>query len=357
VSAGHEVTVLASTAEDVSTWAPVFASGAARDGDVTVERFDAHPADPDHASRLLRHLAAGRGDAATESAWVKAHGPVSTDLLRRVATSDVDAIVLWTYLFATTQLAMPLVSTKSILVPTAHDEPMLRLAVTRGVIALSGGFAFLTPEEQALVADFHDIAGRPAEVVGAGISPGAIGDPARLRARQVDLPPRFALYLGRKDAGKGIAELVAAHDAYRRRGGALALVVAGPGEAVDGAIDLGYVDDETRADLIAACDVLVQPSIRESLSLVLLEAWHAGRPTLANANSEAAAGQTERSGGGLLYVDPTDYGRQLRRLEGDAVLRDSLAGRGSAWVGTQTWDAVVERWNRLLERLVSEASG
>jgi glycosyltransferase involved in cell wall biosynthesis len=326
--------------------------GAASDGAVAVERFPAQPADPVRASRLLRELAVGRGDAATESAWVSAHGPVSRDLLARVALCDAELVVMWTYLFATTQLAMPLVTGKSILVPTAHDEPMLRLAVTRGVMALAQGFAFLTPEERALVADYHDIGDRTAEIVGTGISPAPQGDPARLRARHPEVPARFALCLGRKDAGKGVGELVAAHRAYRRDGGGLGLVVAGPGEPVDGAVDLGYVDEATRADLLAACEVLVLPSAKESLSLVLLEAWQTGRPTLANAYSQAAAGQTERSGGGLVYADDAEYRRQLTRLERSGGLRRELAACGRDWTAKQTWPAAVERWTRLFDRVL-----
>ena len=76
----------------------------------------------------------------------------------------------------------------------------------------------------------------------------------------------------------------------------------------------------TRTDLLDACEVVALPSPHESLSLVALEAWRARRPTLATARSEVLAGQTARSGGGLLYDDARTYGRQLARLAGSPDL-------------------------------------
>src|SRR5262249_34867248 len=90
------------------------------------------------------------------------------------------------------------------------------------------------------------------------------------------------------------------------------------------------------------------PSPWESLSLVALEAWRAGRPTLAYARSEVLAGQTARSGGGLLYTGPRTYARQLERLAGDPSPRAALGRAGRAHRPPLTWDACVGRWQALL---------
>jgi glycosyltransferase involved in cell wall biosynthesis len=113
----------------------------------------------------------------------------------------------------------------------------------------------------------------------------------------------------------------------------------------------GFVDPLTHADLLDACEVVVLPSPHESLSLVALEAWRAGRPTLATGRSEVLSGQTARSGGGLLYLDGPTYARQLSRLAGDPVLRARLAAGGREWVAGQTWDACARRWGSLLARV------
>ncbi len=359
VTAGHDVTVLTTTARDYLHWSPHYAPGQSVDESVTVKRFDAQPANPGAASRLGRGVALGWGGWDREVAWATAQGPISRGLLAELAATahDYEAVALWTYLYATTQLAMPLVSDRAILVPTAHDEPMLRFGITRAIVAMAAGIAYLTPEERRLVHDLHPHArDRQEQVVGTGLAPAPSGDPARARSR-LDLPGRFALYLGRIDPGKGIDRLFAAHAAYRAAGGELGLVVAGrrpDGVPVPGWVtQVGFVDDATKADLLAACEVLVMPSVNESLSLVLMEAWQAGRPTLATAHSDVLSGQTARSGGGVTYRDANDYGSQLRRLAEDTPLRQRLSQDGAAWASGQTWDHAVARWETLLSQVAS----
>ena len=352
-AAGHEMTVLTTTARDHLTWAPFYPAGEGRDGAVLVRRFANAAGDPAAASRHRRALAVARAGWEAERGFALAQGPVSPGLVAALAEERdrYEAIVLWTYLYATTQLAAPIAAGRSVLVPAAHDEPMLRFATTRGVVALADAFAFLTPEEWRLVDDLHGVGRRPAAVVGAGLD-AVWGDAARAR-RAVGLPPRFALYLGRVDAGKGVAELIAAHEAYRARGGELGLVLAGRADehlrVPRWATAPGFVTATTRSDLLAAAEVVVMPSRNESLSLALMEAWQEARPTLATGRSDVLAGQTARSGGGLLYLSPDDYVRQLSRLQVSEPLRAALGAAGAAWAARQTWPAAAERWTSLLE--------
>jgi glycosyltransferase involved in cell wall biosynthesis len=208
--------------------------------------------------------------------------------------------------------------------------------------------AYMTPEEAQLVQDLHGpTAGA---VVGSGVDPAPLGDAGRARRRQ-QLPRRFALYLGRVDASKGLPQLIRAHKGYRRGGGRLGLVLAGRRAGrmrlPRWAVATGFLTEQERADLLAAADVVVLPSPYESLSLVALEAWAAGIPTLANMRSAVLAGQTARSGGGLLY-DSERYVRQLTRLASDDDLRTMLSQRGRAFSAAQSWDEVARGWRRLL---------
>jgi len=359
---GDEVVVYTTTARDYLTWASHYPAGTEHDGDVVVHRFDADRPDPARNAALGRELALGRGDDATERAWARAQGPVAPGMLRALAGARRrhEALALWTYLYATTQLAMPYAPERSVLVPLAHDEPMLRFGLTRGLFALAGGLAFMTPEERRLVDDLHGVGDRPEEVVGAGIDPAPPGEAATTRAA-LGLPPRFALYLGRLDPAKGLDALVRAHTRYRAAGGPLGLVLAGRPTVEmalpDWVVTTGFVDTPTRAGLLAASEVVVLPSPHESLSLVALEAWSAGRPTLATARSEVLAGQTARSGGGLLYTGATTYARQLSRLAADPALREMLGATGAAWTAQHTWDACARRWRSLLARVRAPLTG
>ena len=321
-----------------------------------VHRFPAERPDAARNAALARELSLGGGDDATERAWARAQGPVAPGMLRALAGAGGrhEAVALWTYLYATTQLAMPLVAGRAVLVPLAHDEPMLRFGLTRGLVRLAAGLAFMTPEERRLVDDLHGIGGRPEVIVGAGVDPVPSVDPEPLR-RRLGLPPRFALYLGRVDAAKGLDALVRAHGRYRAAGGPLGLVLAGrPTGGLplpDWVMTTGFVDAPTRAGLLFASEVVVLPSPHESLSLVALEAWSAGRPTLATVRSDVLAGQTARSGGGLLYAGAETYARQLSRLAADPDLRAMLGATGARWASGHTWDACARRWRGLLSQV------
>jgi glycosyltransferase involved in cell wall biosynthesis len=353
---GDEVEVYTTTARDYLTWAPHYPEGTGRDGPVVVHRFAAETPDPALSARLSRALALGAGDDDAERAWARAQGPVAPGMLRALgaARSRPEALAAWTYLYATSQLAMPLAPERTVLVPLAHDEPMLRYGLTRGLVRMAGALAFMTPEERRLVEELHGLDGRPHEVVGAGLAPSPPGDGARARAA-LGLPVRFALYLGRIDPAKGLDALVRAHGRYRAAGGSLGLVLAGR-PTVDMGFPswvqaTGFVDAATRADLLDASEVVVLPSPHESLSLVALEGWAAGRPTLATARSEVLAGQTARAGGGLLYADDLSYSRQLSRLAADPSLRRMLGGGGARWAAGWTWDACARRWRGLLAQV------
>jgi hypothetical protein len=71
---------------------------------------------------------------------------------------------------------------RSVLVPLAHEEPMLLFTLTRGVIRMARALAFMTPEERRLVEDVVDVGDTPGVVVGAGLDPSPDGDAAAARA-------------------------------------------------------------------------------------------------------------------------------------------------------------------------------
>jgi glycosyltransferase involved in cell wall biosynthesis len=96
---------------------------------------------------------------------------------------------------------------------------------------------------------------------------------------------------------------------------------------------------------------VVLSSPHESLWPAALEAWRAGRPTLATDRSDVLTGQSARSGGGLRYVDGHSYARQVARLASDPELRALLGSRGERFAAAQTWDACARRWRALIARV------
>jgi glycosyltransferase involved in cell wall biosynthesis len=166
----------------------------------------------------------------------------------------------------------------------------------------------------------------------------------------------FLLYAGRREEGKNTPLLV---DYFRRfareRPGLLTLVLMGAGEVSippDSShlvLDLGRVSERRKWDGYAAAHAFCQPSVNESLSIVLLESWLAGRPALVNSGCEVTREHAELSGGGLAFGDYDGFAEALGMLLDDRELAARMGNAGRRYVEEQyNWDSVI---GRLLEAL------
>src|SRR5205085_1237623 len=109
----------------------------------------------------------------------------SPGLLDYLATRgrDFDAIFFVTYLYEPTVLGLPLVADRAALIPTAHDEPPIRLSVYRDVFTLPRQILFLAPAERAFVHQFFRNQSVPSTVCSCGLADPAPADGADFRRR------------------------------------------------------------------------------------------------------------------------------------------------------------------------------
>jgi glycosyltransferase involved in cell wall biosynthesis len=116
--------------------------------------------------------------------------------------------------------------------------------------------------------------------------------------------------------------------AYRRRARALGL---------QGWVHFeGWASQSRVSELMAQADVLVLPSYDEGLPLVILEALSHGLAVICTPVGEI--GSTLQDGQQALFVPPGDVqalAAQLRRLLGDAALREHLERQGRAMYEAQ----------------------
>jgi glycosyltransferase involved in cell wall biosynthesis len=122
----------------------------------------------------------------------------------------------------------------------------------------------------------------------------------------------------------------------------------------DRVIDLGYLDGDELPHAFAAAEGLLQPSLNESFSRTVMEAWLAGTPVVATAASEVVAWHCERSGGGLTYADELEFGECLAFLAEAPKAAAALAERGRQYVlANYTWDVVADAMERSLATFIS----
>ncbi len=355
------VEVATTTAVDYWTWESVFPAGDAVVDGVAVHRFPvAHGRARDFRRRERAAFSSTRS-LADERAFVDAQGPHSPELLEYVHArrADFDSFLFFTYIYEPTVCGLPLVPDRAVLVPTAHDEPALALSVYRQLFHAPRAIAFNTEEERAMVWRRFRNERVPNEVMGVGVELPSGISADRFRQRH-GLEGRLFLYVGRIVESKGTGELFDFWSRWRDGRGALGgsgapratLVVAGHAEMPvpkrDDVRYLGRISEEEKFDAYAACDALVIPSPLESLSLVTLEAWAMGKPSVCPARSRVLAGMTRRGGGGLAYQSYAEFAEILDVLLERPQVRDALGARGREFVArTYTWPRIVEAYRDL----------
>lgn len=360
LAASNTVTVLTTCARDYITWRDHFAPGESVEDGVRVLRFSVpEPRDTVVFDAINARVMGARVDAPDEERWMDAQGPNAPGLVAHLRDSghEYDVVIFVPYLYATTVRGLPLVAKRSVLIPALHDEPPLRLAIFQRVIEGAQALVFSTPEEQALAVRRFQLPDDAGAIVGVGVDPvvpspetSAVGD---------DRP--YVVCVGRIDPSKGSDRLIDFHRAYRARvTGGVDLVMIGPS-----AMPVprepwlraeGVVSEARKHEVIAGAAALVCPSPYESLSLVLLEAWSHGVPTLSFSASDVLVGQSRRSGAGLWYESEGEYGEAVALLARNPAVGRSLGYAGRRYVQALDWPSVIGRLRLVLTRVAEAAA-
>jgi glycosyltransferase involved in cell wall biosynthesis len=387
LAAQHEVDVLTTCARDYVTWRNEYPEGPDRIRGVTVRRFaSARTRDIAAFNKYSDWIYANPHSRADEMEWLKQQGPwcpALVDYLRRHHL-QYDVLVFFTYLYAPTVLGLEVAPGRSVLVPTAHDEPAIRLGIFKEVFGRAAALCYLTESERQFVQ--RQFADRPLleEVIGVGVDipqrqpyprmpesadrdrvPGDGGEaeaPSHLVARGAVFRRRhrlhgaIVLYGGRIDPGKGCEELIEYFGRYVKEGGDATLALMGvrlmslPEEPF--IRFAGLLSDQERLQALEAATVVVCPSPYESLSLLALESMSVGTPILANARSAVLVEHCVRSNGGLYYADGDEFVECLKLLVTDAHLRQAMGTNGVEYVRrTFQWDVVLEKYQRIFARI------
>ena len=360
---GWEVEVFTTCAVSAATWADELPPGDSADDGVTVHRHRSlsgrDPAYLELNAVVRRDPSAVPEDLARR--FVELVGPVCPDLVDHAVASPCDVVAVTPYPFWPTVHAVPRLGRRTLFHAAAHDEAELHFPLMRAVFAAAGGFAYLSQAERAVVERTFPVAHLPQRVVGAAVTEGD-GDPAAARAElgiAADEP--FVLCLGRVERDKGSHVLADMWRLYRRRRpSAPRLVLVGPvHEELPGDADVvvaGRVAEAVKWGALRACALLVAPSAWESFSLVVPEAWLAGRPVAVNARCDATVELVRRSGAGLWFSDYGDFEVAMDRLLGEPAWREELGARGRAYASsTLTWPSVTDRYAQLATRVRERA--
>jgi glycosyltransferase involved in cell wall biosynthesis len=386
----HQVEVLTTCARDYITWTNEYPEGVDRVRGVAVRRFaTSETRDIEEFNRFSDWIFNYPHTDADEQDWLRRQGPVAPGLIEHLQRThrSYDVLIFFTYLYAPTALGLQIDPSRSILVPTAHDEPAIKLRLYRDLFRKAKAIAYNTDVERRFLNSTFDIRATAEATVGCGVdlpqnrphpgTPEAVeaaanddehspdkgyGNRRRMRGRGEAFRRRHrlhgpvALYGGRIDPGKGCEELLQYFNGYQRTGGDATLVLMGaklmPLPEDPSVRFAGMLSEAERAEALEAATVVVVPSPHESLSLLALEAMAVGTPLLVNGRSDVLVDHCRKSQAGLFYGSGDEFTEALKVLLADDRLRAQMGRNGRQYVKTNyRWDVIMQKYDGLMAAL------
>jgi glycosyltransferase involved in cell wall biosynthesis len=364
MAAHWDVEAFSTCALDYMTWQDHYPAGDEVVNGVTVHRYPVErPRDIAAFNALSARIHADPHPTREQcDEWMRAQGPWSPALLDALegAADRVDLFIFFGYLYAQTYFGLPRVAHKAVLAPLAHDEWTIHLPAWERVFAAPRGFVFNTEVERDFLRRRFPSLPIEGPVVAVAVERPAGVDPRRFRDAH-GIEEDFLVYVGRVDPSKGCGEMFAHFLAHVDRTGDPRLLVTMGREMMPvpkhpQVRSLGFVDETTKWDALAACDVLLMPSPFESLSMALLEAWGVGKPVLVNAACDVLLSQVRRANGGLAYRDGQEFSHLLQLLSEGSV-PGVLGRQGYEFVSRHyTWERIVSDYLALGRSLTSMAT-
>ncbi len=155
----------------------------------------------------------------------------------------------------------------------------------------------------------------------------------------------FVLVLGRKAGAKNYHKVIEAVDGLNAKGTSIKVVLIGPDD--DGvpinstnAMYLGRQPRQVVRGALMSCVALINMSSSESFGIVLLEAWLAGKPVIANKDCVAFHDMAVH-GSNALLVTFDDLSNSIMKVLDCNVAQD-LANNGKCLVDTYAWSSACE---------------
>ncbi|MGG3284302.1 glycosyltransferase family 4 protein [Paenibacillus solani] len=358
----YDVDILTTKAIDYVTWDNHYSSDVEEINGVTVRRFGTDESRNIKSFNKQSEFVYYNGDKTVydELEWMRLQGPVSFSLLRYINLNreEYEAFIFFTYTYFTTYFGLQLVPEKSILIPTAHDEPPIYLSIYTSLFHLPRYLFYLTVEEMEFVQNKFENQYIPSGVLGIGIDSHNFNSllPLDKLFDTYNISSAYIVYVGRIDESKGCKEMFEYFIKYKKeKKSELKLVLVG--KAVmdipnhEDIINLGFVSDSEKFSIMKNAEVLVMPSKYESLSMVVLEAFYLNRPILVNAHSEVLKGHCIRSNGGLYYEAYDEFVQCLNLLL-NRDFQSKLGHNGHEYVEREyIWETVMKKLNTAIENI------
>jgi Glycosyltransferase len=291
-----------------------------------------------------------------ENEWFEEQGPLSFDLIKYIEQNkdNYDIFIFVTYLYYHTVKSLPMVADKSILIPTAHDEPYIYFKYFKKMFKLPRAIIFLTEDEREFVHNKFRNSDIKYDVMGIGVKvPEVIN--GELFKNKYNITDDYIIYVGRIDQSKGCDWLFKYFAEYKQRycENKLKLVLVGK-NAMDiprhkDIKSLGFISEEDKFNGIAGAKLLILPSEFESLSISVLEAMSLSIPVIVNGKCKVLKSHCINSKAGLYYNNYYEFEETIRYLFENKDIYNSMKKNAKKYVDKNyRWDIIMKKFQDII---------
>mgnify|MGYP003582209994 FL=1 len=359
LSSIYDVSVLTTCAEDYVTWENKYQEGIEKINDITVIRKKVvEPRTQKKFSKATDIINFDKENLLSGIEWQKAQGPYSLELLNYLSNhkEEYDVIIYMTYLYFTTYFGIQIAPEKSILIPTAHDEPPIYFGIFNSIFHLPRCILYLTNSEKNFVTKkFHNNYVN-SDIVGVGIDIEKDVENINLKDR-FHIEDEYLIYLGRIDESKGCKNMIDYFLEYKAKyNNNLKLALAGKTAmnipVNNDILNLGFVSEIEKINLLKNSKALILPSEFESLSLSTLEAMYFGIPVLVNGKCDVLKDHAILSKAGLYYMNKLEFIESLAYIDENPEIMKKMGENGVLYVEKNyRWDVVIEKYKNAIEKV------
>lgn len=310
---------------------------------------------------VIKKITRGKTLSAAEQEDFFNYGINSAELVQSLANyvNDDYELIALPYFHGLTHSVINHYPGKISLIPCFHDEPQFYWAATERLLASAKHIFFNSFEEKQLtIRQYGRHIGRrlvESVVTGVGVEvPASNGD---VEQQPVPLPDRYFVYAGRKERGKNVHLLSEWFLEYAGKySGNSKLVFIGGGDASlvpasDRCLDLGFVSEARKLEVLKHSLGVINLSENESFSIVIMEGWLCGVPSVVSSNCAVTRSHVSRCNGGVFVSSKKEFCDALEYLEDHETIRQRMGINGQQYLAREySFDAVLGRYLTELAR-------
>lgn len=249
---------------------------------------------------------------------------------------------------------------KTIAIPTMHYAKTFFRAILTSAFSKFAYVGFNTSAEQKLAENVFGRALGLHGIISVGIEDIIPADWEETK-NKYGLPDKYLLYVGRLDKGK-LNNIVNYFSNYKRKykESSLKFVMVGSSfeklDVISDVIYTGFVTDEEKSSIIQHAVVVVNPSLYESLSLILLEVLNLGKPMLVNGHCAVLKEHCQKSNGAVdYYMDEKQFISKLNKIEHSLEIREEMSEGGKRYVEENyNWALILSRLKQTIESVAAQ---